>query len=122
MQQFQNLYNAELRNGKDYCCCDISYVDVPCVADLTDLDVTACTFECEPFFDIDFKVCFANGTCSYTSNEIACINNIPATWTSPALVLLHSNESIIANITNVSSKKASLNCTNVQYKCKGMKV
>ena len=100
LQHFQNLYNAEIRDGVVYCCCDISYVDVPCVDDLTDLNVDACTSECEPFYDIRFKVCFANGTCSYTSNEVACINNIPAT-------LLHSNELLIANVIDVSSMKTS---------------
>ena len=108
MQHFQNLYNAEIRHdGKDYFCCDISFKNVPCVEHLTDLNVAACTSECEPFFEIHFEVCFANGTCSCMKNEIACINNITSTCISPLLVQLHSNESIVDNITNVSAKKAS---------------
>ena len=72
VQHFQNLYNAEIRNGH-YCCCDISYYDVLCEANLIDLNVTACTSECEPFFEMHFEVCFANGTCSSVENEIAWI-------------------------------------------------
>ena len=69
VQHFQNLYNAEFRNGYEYCCCDISYMDVHCVADLTDLNVAACTSECEQYFEIRFEVCFADGTCSMNINE-----------------------------------------------------
>ena len=107
VQQFQNLYNAEFRDGKDYCCCDISAYDMPCVKNLSDLNVTACTSECEPYFEMRFNVCFGNGTCLYMKNEIACINNIPSTCISPLLVQLHSNESMTDNITSVSAKKAS---------------
>ena len=42
VQHFENLYNAEIRDGNVFCCCDISYVEVPCVADLSDLNVAAC--------------------------------------------------------------------------------
>ena len=82
VQHFQNLYNAEIRNG-DYCCCDISFKDVPCVNDLTDLNVAACISECEPYFEIRFEVCFADGTCSNMKNETAVIDNIFATCISP---------------------------------------
>ena len=102
VQHFQNLYNAEFRNGYEYCCCDISYLDVPCVADLTDLNVAACTSECEPYFEMRFEVCFANATCFNMRNQIPCINNISATCVSPLLVQLHSEMSTIDNITNVS--------------------
>ena len=114
VQHFQNLYNAEFRNGREYCCCDISYLDVPCVTNLTDLNVTACTSECEPYFEIRFEVCFADGTYSVMKNEIACKDNIPSTCISPLLVQLYSNESIIGSISNVSTKKTLLNCTNIQ--------
>ena len=111
VQHFQNLYNAEIRNnGKDYCCCDISAYDVPCEKDLTDLDVASCTAECEPYFEKRFEVCFADGTCSDMKNETAVIDSVLATCISPLLVQLHSNESMIGNITtnndiiNVSTK------------------
>ena len=116
VQCFQNLYNVEIRNhGRDYCCCDISYVNVPCVENLIDLDVSACTSECDPYFEMRFEVCFANGTCLYKKNEIACINNITSTCISPILVQLHSNESMIDKITNVSAKKA---CSPYKYQFK----
>ena len=83
VQHFQNLYNAEVRNGKDYCCCDISYAVVPCAKNLTDLDVTACTSDCEPYFEMRFEVCYANGTCSDMKNETAVIDSILATCISP---------------------------------------
>ena len=103
VQNFQNLYNAEIRNGEYYCCCDISYMDVPCVADLTDLNVTACTSECEPYLEIRFEVCFADGTCSSVKNETAVIGNILATCISSLLVQFYSEESTIDNIINVST-------------------
>ena len=101
MQNFQNLYNAEIRNGY-YCCCDISYLDVGCVNNLTNLNVAACTSECEPFFDLRFKVCFANGTCFSMTNEIPCINNISATCVSLLPARLHSEMSM-TDIINVSA-------------------
>ena len=113
VQHFQNLYNAEIRTGNVYCCCDISYVDVPCVEDLTDLDVTACMSECEPYLEIRFKVCFADGTCSNMENEITCKDNTPSTCISPLLVQLCSSQSINGSINNVSAKKASFK----PYKC-----
>ena len=107
VQHFQNLYNAEIRNG-NYCC-DISFLDVPCVADLTDLDVTGCTSECQPYFEIRFEVCFADGACSIMENEIAGVNIIPATCISPLLVQLHSDESMTGSSDKVDAKKASFN-------------
>ena len=107
VQHFQNLYNAVFRHKDIYCCCDISYKDVQCVDDPIHLNVTACYSECDPLFEIRSEVCFADGTCSNIKNEIACINDIPATCISPLLVQLHSNESMIDNITNVSAKRAS---------------
>ena len=113
LQHFQNLYNAEIINGQ-YCCCDISYLDVPCGENLTGLNITACTSECEPYFEIRLKVCFADGTCSNVNNETAVIDNIIANCISPLLVQLHSNESMIGNIImmddiiNVNTKKKQL--------------
>ena len=104
VQNFQNLYNAEIRNGL-YCCCDISYVDVPCVEDLTDLNVTVCTSECEPYFEMRFEVCFADGACSNMKNEAAATGNILSICISPLLVQIHSEESMIDNITSVSAKR-----------------
>ena len=104
VQHFQNLYNVEIRNnGNDYCCCDIPYMTVPCVADLSDLNVAACTSECEPYFEMRFKVCFANGTCFNMRNETACTSNISATCISPLLAQLYPEMSTIDNITNVST-------------------
>ena len=88
-----------------YCCCDISYLVLPCVVNLADLDVAACTSECEPYFEMSFKVCLANGTCSNTKKGNAVTNSIVATYKSPLLVQLHSEESMIVNITNVSANK-----------------
>ena len=107
LQHFQNLYNAEFRNGKVYCCCDISSKEVPCVTNLTKLEVDKCTSECEPYFEIRFKVCFADGTCSNTENEITCKDNIAFSCISPLLFQLYSNEYNIGIINNVSEKKAS---------------
>ena len=109
VQHFQNLYNAEIRSSGKYCCCDISYLDVPCVEDLTDLDVTACTSECQPYFEMRFEVCSANGTCSDMRKEDAVIDNTLATYTSPLLVqlVLNSEEFMIENVTNVSVNKQS---------------
>ena len=103
VQHFRNLYNAEFRDDRDYCCCDIAYADVPCVRDLTDLNVTACTSECEPYFEMRFEVCFADGTCSSMKNETAVIGNILATSISSLLVQFHSEESTIDNIINIST-------------------
>ena len=111
VQHFENLYNIEIRDGIYYCCCDISHLDMPCVKNFADLDITACTSECEPFFDIYFRVCFVNGTCSKMKNEIAYISNTPSTWISPLLLQLQSNEFVIDNITNVSVNEAWLNYT-----------
>ena len=108
VEHFQNLYNAEFRNGKEYCCCDITYLVVPCVADLTDLDVTACISECQPYFEMRFEVCFADGTCSNMKNETADIDNILSICISPLLVQFHSKQSMIDNITSVSAKRKIL--------------
>ena len=105
LQHFQNLYNAEFRDSGKYCCCDISYLDVPCGKNLTDLNTTACsTSACDPYFEMGFEVCFGNGTCLYKKNEITCVNNITSTCISPLLFQLHSNASMIDNTTNVSAK------------------
>ena len=69
MQHFQNLYNAEIRNGL-YCFCDISHNTVKCREDLTDLNIAACTSECEPYFEIRVEICLANGTCSNTKMKL----------------------------------------------------
>ena len=109
VQHFQYLYNAVFRSSGKYCCCDISFNDVPCKEDITDLNVAACTNECEPCYVIRFEVCFPNVTCSNNmKNETAAIENILATCISPLLVQLHSNESMIDDVVNVSEKKASL--------------
>ena len=110
VQHFQNLYNAEFRDSRCYCCCDIPSIVVPCVEELINLTVLACTSECEPFIEIRFEVSFANGTYLYTKNKIACTSDILGTCLSPLLVQLHPNESIIDNvdIINVSAKKAFL--------------
>ena len=105
VQHFQNLYNAEIRGDVNYCCCDISYTVVPCVKDLTKLDVPCCSSDCEPFFDIRFEVCFADGTCSNMKNEAAAIDSILSICISPILFQLYSNASMIGNITGVSANK-----------------
>ena len=116
VQHFQNMYNAEIRNnGTVYCFCDISSSVVPCVANLTDLNLTACTSECEPYFEVRFKVCFADGTCSNMENATAVIDNILDTCISPLLVQLRSNEFIIADVINVWLKSTSLHHTLCLY-------
>ena len=96
-----------------YCCCDISYKNVPCVDILTDLDVTGCTAKCEPYFEMRLEVCFADGTCSNMRNETAAIDNILAICISPLLVQQYLNESMINNITDVSPKRTIIKL----YKC-----
>ena len=117
VQHFQNLYNAEIRKSNAYCCCDISYIDVPCGANITDLNVTACTSECEPYFEIRFKVCFDDGTCSSMETEISCNDSIPSTsiHVSPLLLQLYSSQSINGSISNVSAKKASFKLYTCMY-------
>ena len=111
VQHFQNLYNVEFRDNGTYCCCDNSFIEVPCQDDITLLNVAACTNECEPYYVIRFEVCFANGMCSNIKTEATAISNILAGCISPLLVQLASNESIINNITtngdtiNVSAQK-----------------
>ena len=95
-------YNVEFRNSGKYCCCANSFMEVTCQYNISDLNVTACTAECDPYFEICFEVCFANGTCSIMKNETAATDNILATCISPLLLQLHSNESNI-EITNVSA-------------------
>ena len=108
VQHFQNLYNAEIRNDKDYCCCDISYKDVPCGKDLTDLNVADCTSECQPYFEIRFEVCFADGTCSIVEDETAVVDNISATCITPLLAQLQLNKSMVDDIFILSTEKASV--------------
>ena len=105
VQYFENPYNADHRHLGEYFCCDISVNVVDCVQDLTDLNVAACTNECEPYLELCFKICFTNGTCSNLKNETAVIDDILATCISPLLLQLHSNEFMIDNIINVSAKK-----------------
>ena len=83
-------------------------MDVPCVKDLTDLDVTACTSECEPYFEILFEVCFADGTCSIVEDKTSVIDNIFATCITPFLVQLQSNKSMVDDIFALSTEKASV--------------
>ena len=85
VQNFENLYNAEIRNDKYNCCCDISYTVVPCVKDPTHLNAIACTSECEPYFEIRLEVCFAGGTCSIVEDKTTVIDNILATCITPLL-------------------------------------
>ena len=109
VEHFENLYNAEIRNDK-YCCCDVYNLFVPCVEVFTDLNVTDCTSECEPYFELGFEVCFANGTCSNMKNEAAVIDTVHATCISSFLDHLHSEEFMIDKITNVSAKTTILIC------------
>ena len=43
------------------CCSDILYMSVLYVEVFPDLNVASYTSECEPFFDMLFEGCFANG-------------------------------------------------------------
>ena len=104
LQHFENL-NAEFRSSGEYCCCAMSYTEVPCATIFTDLNVAACTAGCDPYFEIRFEVCFANGTCFNMKSETAATDNILATCISPLLAQLYSNESMIDNITDVSAEK-----------------
>ena len=109
MHHFQNqLYNAEIRDGIGYCCCDVLYTVVPCVKDLTDLDGTACTFECEPYLEIRFELCFADGTCSIVEDETVVSDIILATCITPLLVQLQLNKFVVDNIFILSTEKASV--------------
>ena len=93
------MFNAEIRDGL-YCCCDISYIDVPCEPTLEALNTPACTSECEPVYQTRFGTCFADGTCTIMESTFICANN--ATCASPLFVpfrLIHGS--------NVSFKKAS---------------
>ena len=74
-------------------------MEVTCQDNITALNVTACTNECEPYYVIRFEVCLANGTCSNVKNETAAADNILVTCISPLLVQFASNESMIGNIT-----------------------
>ena len=122
IQHFEYLYNVEIRDGL-YCCCDISYTIVDCVEDLNDLNVAACISECEPYFETHFEVCITNGACSYIKSETTSINNILGTCISPLFVQLHSNKSMIDNITmndniiKVSAKKAGTHIRIYIYMC-----
>ena len=60
--------------------------------DLIDLNVTACTSECEPYFEISFEVCFADGTCFILEDENDVVDNILATCITPPFVQLQSNK------------------------------
>ena len=113
VEHFENLYNAEIRND-EYCCCDVSYLVVPCVQVVTDINVAECTSECEPYLEIRFEVCFANRSCSNIKCETAVIDNSLATCISPLHVQLHSEESTIDNVTNVSASKILI-CVCVYY-------
>ena len=73
------LYNAEIRNGDNSIAAVIFLAyDLPYVRRISLLlNVTACISDCEPYFEIHgSEVCFANGTCSSTKNEIACVQTI----------------------------------------------
>ena len=60
--QFQNLYNAEIKNGR-YCCCD----DGPCEDDIRALKnvyMTDCTNPCETYFIVKLQDCTSNTHCT----------------------------------------------------------
>ena len=78
-----------------------------------DLNISACTFECEPYFEMRFQICFASGTCASMKEEIVHLSNTSALCISSLLVQLHSNEFINDSIINVSANmfRAIWECT-----------
>ena len=58
IQQFQNLHNAEIRNG-EYCCCD----DPLCENDIMALE-NSCSPSCETYFVASLQNCASNTQCT----------------------------------------------------------
>ena len=107
VQHFQYLYNVEYRSTGKYCCCTMSYLEVPCGANLAELNVTACTSGCQPYFEMHLEVCFADGKCPTMKTETDVVENILSISISPLLVQLYLTESMI-NITDVSAKQTNI--------------
>ena len=68
IQHFENMYNAEIRDGK-YCCCDRN--DVVCQADIILLGtciISQPEHGCDPYFRVYVRACLNNGTCFVTES------------------------------------------------------
>ena len=68
IQHFENMYNAEIIDGK-YCCCDDD--DVMCQEDITYLGmcrISQPNQACDSYFRVYVRVCLNNGTCSVTKS------------------------------------------------------
>ena len=99
-QHFENMFNAETRFDQ-YCCCD---TPSPCVESLAGLNPTTCNPECDPYFEMRFEVCFYNETCLIMKAETSFVDSVLATCISPLFGELHSEESTLNNISEVSAK------------------
>ena len=53
IQHFENVYNAEIRNGM-YCCCDAA---APCGGTIDAIQPMTCTIACDPYIVIYFQAC-----------------------------------------------------------------
>ena len=63
IQQFENLYNAEIKQ-EQFCCCDISTSD--CNGNMTLLKdaIINCSFQCQVYYKIHIQVCPVNAICT----------------------------------------------------------
>ena len=61
IQNFENLYNAEMTLGLGYCCCD-SFEG--CTLNIVNLQGICVTHSCQPYFRINIKVSSCDGMCS----------------------------------------------------------
>ena len=66
IQHYENMFNAEIRDG-EYCCCDQPSQPL-CVQNIENLDTEECTDMCQPYFVIYFQTCPSSKTCYLANN------------------------------------------------------
>ena len=60
IQNFENLYNAEMLSSIVYCCCDV----YNCTLNIADLQGICTADVCQPYFLIHIRDTSCNGICS----------------------------------------------------------
>ena len=63
IQNFENLYNAELILGSWFCCCD-TFDNDKCSGNIAHLQVICIPHSCQPYFLIHIKHSSCTGMCS----------------------------------------------------------
>ena len=63
IKEFENLYNAEIRND-EYCCCDDEYNCEENISVLRSIAMGSCPVPCQTYFVVSVQDCTSNVQCT----------------------------------------------------------